>query len=162
MILFVFFFSTLLGCSGIKTIKTDDLKPITIAEWRSGKIDRKGIEKAGEEKGLLLKIAKGESFPLTISAKSELFEIGETIDIKFQQGVYMLMSSAGMQFSPDGKRWASLQNLGDLKDLFGLKKISFTFVSKSGSDKPSGNTSGTETSAQPPAGQDTGEEGAGQ
>lgn len=76
--------------------------------------------------GLIVLLEKGREVPLDLLLSSSLLTVKSTDGtVTAERDLYMLITGQGMMLSPDGKRFAPVQNQRSMKKLFGLDGGSF-------------------------------------
>ena len=119
---------TLAGCSGVHTLKTAGVPTVDLAvlEKDPGKHGF-GLDKGGKPRlpteGLIVKVPKGTLVPLKLSLAVGLavLEPGDN-ELRFERDLMLYISRDGLRVSPDGERWALIQDVKAVKSLFGLKQ----------------------------------------
>lgn len=86
------------------------------------------LEKEGERlmpkltgDGVIVLLEKGRKVPLDLALSSSLLSVSSTDGhVTAERDLYMLISREGLLLSPDGERFAPVQNQRSMKKLFGL------------------------------------------
>jgi len=111
------------GCATIHRIDIDRGSVIPVSKILSDPAGSESIGKAVQEgKDVVLFVAKGQSIPLKINLDTPLVKVENGKNsLVFMQHTYLLISRSGFMVSPDGERWAAIQDLKALKKLYGFK-----------------------------------------
>jgi len=126
----------LAGCSGVHTMKTAGVPTVDLAALQKEPAKHGfGPGKDGRPRlpteGLIVKVPKGTQVPLKLNLAVGLatLEPGDN-KLRFERDLMLYISRDGLRVSPDGNRWALIQDVKALKELFGLKgrgNVSFGF-----------------------------------
>lgn len=117
------------GCSSITRVDTSTLKSVRIAtlatqpkEWEE--ID--ALLQAG--KSVVFVVGKGESMPLETRVVMPMATVqSQGTALVFTCETYFLVDSGSMRISPDGQRWADIEDLRAQRELFGWSSGSASF-----------------------------------
>ena len=115
--------SAVVGCGtpGPVTIDTSTMEPVRLAD-----VTRDTLESTGDsERGGLIFVPAGSALPLQVNMDLGALrgEFGDST-LRFTRDVYMLVRN-GLWLSPDRQRWARVDNLSALRDVFGLGRGQF-------------------------------------
>ncbi len=109
------------ACSSISQFDTSKMKAVEIVSSTASQEQWKSVESeinAGRE--VLFLIHKGESVPLIVKVQLPMATLGAGNNILvFTRDTYLLISRAGLQVSPDGQRWANIEDLAGQRELYG-------------------------------------------
>ena len=112
------------GCAAIH--RMDGTKFTTIsasaAQAEPGKWEEIG-KQVSAGKAIVVKIEAGQKVPLKLTMTSPMANLlsGEN-QLLFIRDAYLYISPAKFRVSPDGQRWAEIQDIKAQRKLFGLKK----------------------------------------
>lgn len=117
----------LVGCSGIHTISAAGVPTVDLATLQKDPTKHGfGLDKKGRPRmptdGLIIKVPKGTRVPLRLSLAVGLatLEPGNN-QLRFDRDLLLYIYRDGLRISPDGNRWALIQDVKAIKQLFGLK-----------------------------------------
>ncbi len=110
------------GCQSITHFDSSKMKAVEIASTKATPEQLKEagvvIDAGGES---LFLIRKGESLPLVLTVQLPMATVGAGQNILvFTSDTYLLISHAGLRISPDGQRWANIEDLSGQRKLFGF------------------------------------------
>jgi len=112
------------SCTTIQEIDSTKFNVIDVSELMSGqtKLDEviKSIQNGNTH---VFKISKGQQIPLKININLPIMNIKPVKNnIVFTQDTYLLISKFEMKISPDGQKWANIQDVNTIKMLYGINK----------------------------------------
>ncbi len=112
-----------LGCGGVQTLRKDVSQASTIEQIKANPesfVER--IKNPGD--GILLAIKKGETVTLRLDLKTpSIATLQPGVNtLRFERDVYLFLSRNGVLLSPDGQRWARVEDMKAIKELFGLSR----------------------------------------
>ena len=109
------------GCASIHHQAIDRGKVIPVANLSSERATLEGLGKGLQEgREYVFLIRKGESIPLKVRLTLPMAKLEPAKNsIVFTQDTYVLISYSRFMISPDGERWASIQDFKAQKELFG-------------------------------------------
>jgi len=112
------------GCASIHKIAIDRGKVIAVANIITEQAKMEDLSKGIQAgKDYVFFIGKGQSIPLKASLNLPMAKIAPVKNsIIFTQDTYLMISKSGLMISPDGERWALIQDLKTQKELFGAGK----------------------------------------
>ena len=108
--------------SGIEMRSLDGVTVIDLAAPGNQLAQLEKIKQQGElDEPLILKIPAGHRLPVHLSLDAPFAEtVNSDNMLVFKQDVFVLVSSTSMAFSPDSQRWATVEDMGALRELFGV------------------------------------------
>jgi hypothetical protein len=116
------------GCSHIYRIDGAKLYTVSVSEARTepGKWEEFG-KQISAGKAAIVRIEAGQKIPLKMTMALPVAGLvsGEN-QLVFTHDAYLYISSVKLRISPDGQRWADIQDLRAQKKLFGFKKGDFS------------------------------------
>jgi hypothetical protein len=103
------------GCSGIHTLELGGATQTTLAEIRTAPL------RELPARGMVVRVPSGSVLPVRIGLDltALVLEPGEN-RLRVNQDVWLYISTRSFELSPDGVRWAKIQDVRALKKLFGL------------------------------------------
>lgn len=119
------------GCSSITHVDSSKhlIVPVASLAARPGEWERVE-EELRQGLKVVFVVSKGESVPLdsyVVLPMATLQSAGNTL--AFTRDTYLLVSTGSMRISPDGQRWADIDDFAAQKELFGFKsgQVAFGF-----------------------------------
>ena len=117
----------LAGCSGVRTLGRNDITTYTLDRVQAELRAKNGALDLPEQ-GIIVKVDKGTRVPLNIDVSAPFASIEPgTNHVRFERDLFVHLTRSGMEISPDGQRWAKVEDLRGLKQLFGSGGGSFAF-----------------------------------
>lgn len=108
------------GCTYIPEIPSRDFLTLSAASAKSDPAQWKRVEeevKAGRP--VVITFAKGESLPLNVVATTPVASLkAERMELVFDREVFVMIKDGMLLASPDGLRWAEIQDRRSLGVLF--------------------------------------------
>lgn len=109
----------LAGCTSFQTVDKTKVATVSLAELQAEMTQRKETWKLPEH-GVILKIGKGASLPLTVQLATALTTIEPASNrIRFEQDCYLFVSTGAIKLSLDGERWADMGDWRTFRRLLG-------------------------------------------
>lgn len=108
------------GCA--RTFARPDGAPVYSVSQLKAELSAKGKDFTLPEAGMIVKLDKGSVMPIDLRA-SVPFATLEPGDnrVRVERDVWLLISPRQMAMSPDGERWARVQDLRAVQQLFGSR-----------------------------------------
>lgn len=120
-----------LGCDAITRVDSSKLRTVDVASLKTSPEQWHQVERelsAGNE--CVFIVRKGESIPLEARVTLPMARLqAEATNLVFTNDTYFLVSQGSMRISPDGQRWADIDDLRAQRELFGVRsgQVSFGF-----------------------------------
>lgn len=106
------------GCASIRTVPAGRFETVTLDQL-SSQGERLAPKVMGD--GVIVHVEKGQQIPLEFTFRTSVLSAetkGGTVTA--QRELFLLISREGLLMSPDGARFAAVQDQDALKKLFGL------------------------------------------
>ncbi len=119
------------GCDSITRVDSTKLRTVAVASLKSSPEQWREVEvdlSAGRE--CVFVVRKGESIPLDAHVALPMARLqSEKTNLVFTSDTYFLVSQGSMRISPDGQRWADIDDIRAQRELFGFKsgQVGFGF-----------------------------------
>jgi hypothetical protein len=114
----------LTGCTTVHRMDGTELTTISASDAQAepGKWEEIG-KQVSAGKAVVVKIEAGQKIPLNLTMTSPMANLvpGEN-QLLFTRDAYLYISPAIFRISPDGQRWAEIQDIKTQRKLFGFKK----------------------------------------
>jgi hypothetical protein len=117
------------GCSSIHRLDSSKYQVIAVPQGlRDGSRVAEVAQLLTNGTPVIFKMINGEQMPLKLAVDLPMgtLEKGDC-RLAFKRDTYLLLSQRGCLLSPDGQRWASIQNPKSVTRLFGAKHGEFRF-----------------------------------
>jgi hypothetical protein len=113
----------LAGCAGIRIIDTASVATIDITGDPEGLPQLEQLSQGRPiEQPVILKIPQGTAVPVQVSVETPLARMeGGCGDLHFDKDLYLYLSAAEILVSPDGNRWAGMDDRKAVNTLFGIQ-----------------------------------------
>jgi len=113
----------LAGCAGIRTIDTASVTTVDITGDLEGLPQLEQLSQGRPiEQPVILKIPQGTAMPVQVSVDSPIAHMaGGCGDLQFDKDLYLYLSATEILVSPDGSRWAAMDDRKAVNALFGIK-----------------------------------------
>ena len=128
----------LTGCGGsVRTMDVSHVPNFTVDAINAAPRETLAEVMTKEPKAFVLFLRKGDKVPVHLQASMGPIALQPGDDyLVFSQDTYMYFGPNGMLLSPDGKRWAKVQDSDALGKLFGLKTGTFQIGFGAAKDQP--------------------------
>jgi hypothetical protein len=110
------------GCSHVQTIDRSAVETVTLRELSANPGEYQDLLRAYADGsgGLILEIEEGDELPLELAIRHPLVSVDTGKNtVLFQRHMFIYLSARGLLISPDGERWAPIQEMDAWKELFG-------------------------------------------
>ncbi len=112
------------GCTFTPEIATTEFRHVSLAKARADEAEWKLVEedlKAGRP--VVIDVDAGQSLPVMIGASSPVVDLKvDRAELVFSRAVHVLIKDGALMVSPDGVRWAEIQDRRSMGVLFGIKQ----------------------------------------
>ncbi len=112
------------GCTSIYRMDSTQLKVIAVSEAMSEPAKWADVGRELQEgRDVVLHIREGQTIPIKVNMVLPMATLQPgTNSLIFTRDTYLLISRSAMRISPDGQRWANINDFKSQKTLFGFNK----------------------------------------
>ncbi len=122
------FILAVLGCDSTSRVDCTACRTLTVASAKSDPEAWKGLESdLAAGKCVVIVVRKGESLPVDIKAVLPMATLRtQEVELVFDVDTYLMLQQGRLRTSPDGQRWADIQDFKAQRTLFGFTTSSLS------------------------------------